>query len=365
MRTFECPAAECYPLVRAATIFLGIVSLLAPMTFSQQAHPHYIVVDRGLSLVRTLTDTPGLNNHGDIAIWHSVSASVMPGVVFRGNETITIEGEKDFSLVYPIDINDRLTVVGSMQEPQDLRFTHAFQWSNGHLETLQSIGGAYASATAINSAGDIVGAAQTTGNARHAVLWSAKQPRDLGLLAQGDYSSARDINDHGDVVGEANLVPNGKPRAFLWRAGKMRPLPNLGGGTICSAQAVNNSGEIIGSCDLPNGAAHGVIWEHESVEDLGSLGDEDAPSTALDINAHAQVVGTSEAGDGKLRAFLWEKGQMINLNQLIAPNSGWTLLVASRINNKGEILGRGYFHGYIHAFLLQPETTTDRAPATR
>ena len=103
-------------------------------------------------------------------------------------------------------------------------------------------------------------------------------PRDLGLLAQGNYSRARDINDKNEIVGEANLVPNGKPQAFLWRAGKMQQLPNLPGGTICSAQAINNSGAIIGSCDLANGTGHGVIWRNGSVEDLGTLGNEDSAS---------------------------------------------------------------------------------------
>ena len=130
--------------------------------------------------------------------------------------------------------------------------------------------------------------------------------------------------------------------------------PSVPGGTICNAQAINNRGAIIGSCDLANGAGHGVIWRNGSIEDLGTLGDEDAPSTALDINAQAQVVGTSE-DDGNIRAFLWEKGKMINLNKLISPDSGWMLLVASRINDNGEILGRGYFHRSIHAFLLRPE----------
>jgi probable HAF family extracellular repeat protein len=314
-------------------------------------------VDRGLSLVRTLTDTPGLNNQGDVAIWHEINASEMPGLIFHGKDAISIEGEKDFSLVYPADINDDLTVVGTVQKPQDLRFTHAFKWSNRHLEILAALGGPYSSATAVDAAGDVVGSAQTASGARHAVLWRSNQPRDLGLLAQGDYSSARDINNKSDVVGEANLVPNGKPQAFVWHAGRMKHLPNLTGGSICSAQAVNNSGAIIGSCDLPNGTGHAVIWRNGSIEDLGTLGDEDAPSTALDINAQAQVVGTSEASEGKLRAFLWDKGKMVNLNQLVAPGSGWTLLVASRINNRGEILGRGYFRGYIHAFLLQPDQT--------
>jgi probable HAF family extracellular repeat protein len=309
--------------------------------------------------VRALTDTPGFNNHGDLATWHSETASLMPGVVFHGKETISIEGEKNFTLVYPSDINDRLTVVGTLQAPQDLRFTHAFKWSDNKLEILDSLGGAYSSASAVNAAGDVVGSAQTSSGKKHAVLWLTKQPRDLGLLAQGDYSSARDINDKNDIVGEANLVPDGKPQAFLWHAGKMRQLPNLPGGTICGAQAINNSDAIIGSCDLANGIAHGVIWRDGSIVDLGTLGDDESPSTALDINVMGQVVGSSE-DDGKLRAFLWEKGKMVNLNKLLAPNSGWTLLVASRINDHGEIIGRGYFHRTIHAFMLQPDQAVNK-----
>lgn len=348
--------------MKAARVLLlaGLLTGLAPMTFAQEVNAQYTVIDKGLSLVRTLTDTPGLNNHGDIAIWHPISASLMPGIVFHGNETIDIPGDKDFSFVYPADINDRLTVVGILQQPQDLRFTHAFKWANHQLEILETLGGPYAAATAINAAGDVAGSAQTKAGTRHAVLWRSKQPRDLGLLAQGDYSSARDINDRNDVVGEANLTPNGKPRAFLWHANAMKQLPVLPGGTICSAQAINNSSAVVGSCDLPSGVAHGVIWKNGAIQDLGALGDGDATSTPLDINAREQVVGCSTPDD-KLRAFLWEKGKMIDLNKAIVPHSGWILLVASRINDKGEILGRGFYHGYIHVFLLEP----NQAPAAR
>jgi probable HAF family extracellular repeat protein len=346
--------------VKSATVFLAVAASLPLQASGQVVQPRYIAVDQGPSLVRTLTDTPGLNNRGDVATWHAVTASQSPGLVILHNkETMSIEGEKDFSLVYPADINDQLTVVGILQQPQDLRFTHAFKWSDDHLQILDSLGGPYALAAAINASGDIVGSAQTPAKTRHAVLWHGNQsPHDLGLLAGGDYSSAHDINDKSDIVGDANVVPNGQPQAFLWRAGKMHELPKLEGGTYCTAQSINKAGVITGSCDLPNGSRHGVVWRNDAVTDLGTLGDEDAPSTSLDINAEGQVVGTSEATSDHLRAFLWEKGKIINLNKLISKQSGWTLLVASRINDKGEILGRGYYHGSIHAFLLEPISPT-------
>ncbi len=329
--------------------------LCAASALAQQAAPRYTVVDRGLSLVRTLADTPGLNNRGDVAIWHSISSSQMPGVVMHGQDSISIEFAKGFPLVYPADINDRMVVAGTVQAEADLRFTHAFRWENHKMELLDSLGGPYSTGLAINTAGVIAGSAQASNGARHAAVWRAKQPRDLGLLGGGDYSSARDINLQGDVAGEANIVPNGKPQAFFWHAGKMQQLPELPGGTTCSAQAINNSDVVIGSCDLPNGLSHGVIWRNGSVEDLGIIGEPaEAASFALDINSWNQVVGVAQPEDGKFKAFLWEKGKMINLNEVIDPHSGWRLLVASRINDKGEILGRGYLNGSIHAFTLEP-----------
>jgi probable HAF family extracellular repeat protein len=339
---------------------IGLLS--SPFAFNVEAGAQavpvrYTVLDRGPSLVRTLINTPGLNNHGDFATWDIVSPSVTQGAIIGRRESTYFQSEDRYALVYPADINDERVVTGSVQIPQDLRFTQAFRWSHDKLELLQTLGGPYAAANAINNHGIVTGYSQTAKGAKHAVRWREQQPEDLGLLAQGDYSAARDINDFGEVVGEANIVPNGRPRAFSWQDGHMKKLKDLAGSTFCSAQAVNDAGEVVGSCDMPNGTAHGVLWRKNQIEDLGTLGDDGAPSTALDINAHAQVVGSSEVVDGKLRAFLWQDGRMYNLNDAI-PHNGWLLLVASRINDAGEIVGRGFYHGTIRAFLLQPAVST-------
>ena len=316
--------------------------------------PQYRIVDRGPSLVRTLVNTPGLNARGSLAIWKTAGTGSITGVVLLDDRTMTIAGVDRFPVVYPADINDSETVVGILQAQQDMRFTRAFKWTGGAPQMLGNLGGAFAAANAINAAGVVAGSAQTGTGARHAVLWQGAQPQDLGLLGRGDTSNARDINDKGDVAGEANVEANGKPHAFVWHAGVMQRLPDLAGGTFCSAQALNNAGEVVGSCDLAEGSAHGVLWRNGHPQDLGTLGDEDAPSTALDINAGGQVVGSSEIAEGKLRAFLWQGGKMADLNNEVAPKTGWLLLVASRMNDRGEIAGRGFYHGAIHAFVLEP-----------
>lgn len=335
----------------------GFVFLLLGAACSAQVtSSRYIVVDRGTVLVRTLTNTPGLNDRGDVAVWHPDKLGNTEGDLFQGDQVVTISGTKEFSLVYPADVNDSRTVVGALQAVQDIRFTRAFVWSKGELQDLPTAGGKYAAATAINRRGEIAGSSQTSAGNLHAVLWKAGRVQDIGTLQNGDYSDARDINDNGSIVGEANVTPNGKPRAFYWHDGKMHELSEVPGGSMCTAQAINNNEEVVGSCDVANGTSHGFLWRGNQRTDLGALGDDDdLPTTALDINNLGQAVGTSEIADGKLRAFIWEKGHIANLNALIPAHSGWLLLVASRINDSGEILGRGYHNGAVHNFLLIPE----------
>jgi hypothetical protein len=42
------------------------------------------------------------------------------------------------------------------------------------------------------------------------------------------------------------------------------------------------------------------------------------------------------------------------LNSLISSNSGWTLVMATSINVRGQITGEGDINGEQHGFLLTP-----------
>src|SRR5206468_2252088 len=93
----------------------------------------------------------------------------------------------------------------------------------------------------------------------------------------------------------------------------------------------------------------------------GTLGDY---SHATAVNSKRQVVGwyyISGRTDPPFRhAFVWEKGgPMVDLNDLIPPNSGLELVAADNINERGEIVGVGVparcYPDYCgHLFLLIP-----------
>ena len=253
---------------------------------------------------------------------------------------------------YAFDVNAENVTVGIAESRQDMRHVLPFLWQADTFHLLPTLGGPSGSAKAINLLGQVVGSSQTASQQMHATMWRQEQAEDLGALPGGDVSRGLAINALGDVAGESNTVPNGKPQAVIWTQGKIQPLGLLPGGSLSSALALNRRHEAVGFADSADGESRAVLWSGGRIKDLGSLGDD--PNSALDINDTSQIVGTSALAEGKMRAFLWQHGHLFDLNQLIPANSGWLLMSAYRITQKGEILVHGFFQGNAHLCLLVP-----------
>ena len=114
-------------------------------------------------------------------------------------------------------------------------------------------------ATGINDFGVLVGIAQTSSGAWHAVLWNASgMIRDLGTLG-GDVAGAFGVNDLTQIVGQSTTSSN-VDHAFLWTKEEgMRDLNDLiparSGWELRSAIAINGSGQITGRGTI-NGETH-------------------------------------------------------------------------------------------------------------
>src|SRR5206468_11045275 len=79
------------------------------------------------------------------------------------------------------------------------------------------------------------------------------------------------------------------------------------------------------------------------------------------INSNDQIVDSSLACDNSIvRAALWDKGSIVDLNTVIPENLSLQLVAADNINDRGEIAGRGLPPGCDdlfacgHVFLLIP-----------
>jgi probable HAF family extracellular repeat protein len=129
------------------------------------------------------------------------------------------------------------------------------------------------------------------------------------------------------------------------------------GGTFEGANTMNDAGTGIGGGTLAGDQVfHAFIWEHGVMTDLGTVGGNDC-SNAFGINAKDQVVG--DAFPCNVNAiphpFLWEKGDIIDLNVFVPAGSDLTLVGAEEINDHGEIFGIGTLsNGDARAFLLIP-----------
>jgi len=248
---------------------------------------------------------------------------------------------------------------------EDFVLNHAAIWTDGEIQdlgTLTTLGQSWANA--INSAGQVVGAANPEDNNPHAFLWTkATGMQDLGTLPGGSYCQALAINRFGQVAGYSDLA-DGVTFGFAWsKATGMQNLGSLPGGGGSSANAINDLGQIAGGSGCGGACIHAVLWTKTvgSVQDLGLLSGS-IYSSATGINNKGQVVGSAGFSLAPNHAVIWSQpAGMQDLNDLIPANSGWTLQYANAINDDGQITGQGTINGKVHAFLLTPVTENSKS----
>jgi len=330
----------------------------------------------------------------------SLTTAATAEVRYTVTDLGSVEGFTEW--IVPLALNDYGQIVGYIDNgPPGVR--HAFSWENGIIQDLGTLGGEDSVAEDINNQGQIAGMAKAEDETRHSVIWQDDIIQDLGLF-DGHENGAKGINESGQVVGQW-YNPGGGDYAFFWDNGAWQDLDSWGtlGGTGTSVSAINdlsqitgaskasdgadyaciwengsmqplsswtfpgndnyghdinNYGQVVGGRSTSVGEQHAFLWEDNQFKNLGNLGGRSA--SANSINSYGQIVGWSFDGTGpELQAFIWENNVMTNLNELIPADSGWTLIRAYDINNKGLIVGTGINTGsgedsYRRGFLLTP-----------
>lgn len=238
---------------------------------------------------------------------------------------------------------------------------HAFGWTRQRgLFDLGSLGGPGAVSLSVNSRRQVVGTSFTSSTPGplgipplEPFLWHDGAMISLGTLG-GTLGIAAKITHQGQVVGDSDLEGDSTQHGFSWKDGVLTDVGTLGG-DFSTAKWVNESGEVVGYASTNSGLVKGFHWKDGHMRNLGTV-ENDLCSAAWSINEAAQIVGNSAANcefDGDERAFLWERGQIFDLNGFVPADSPLYLFEADFINDRGDITGPALLpSGDVHQYLL-------------
>lgn len=171
-----------------------------------------------------------------------------------------------------------------------------------------------ATVAAFGRAGEVIGTAIQGSDRRAFRVDSVGNTQ----VAQGQRHTVGGANAHGVAVGHYVTESNGRvEQAFAWRPGDDTPerLETLSGFEASLARDINDQGFVVG-----------------------------------------QLLISAAAGEGSItntRAALWTPtGEAIDMNSLLAPDSGWLLTSAWAINESNQVAGWGFFQGVHTPYLL-------------
>jgi len=311
----------------------------------------YKIVDLG-TLGGSKSVGKALNEHGHVVGYARTANEETHAFVHKDGKMIDL-GTFGGNSSKAYGINDAGVIVG-LSRFSDKKYHHGFVYKNGVMTDLGlgTLGGDWCMAMDINNQGIIVGSISNSDNRLRTFLYQNNKMVNLGLLA-GSHSEGRAVNDKGQITGHSTYTTEHfDMHAFIYAQEKMMDINPSGNESY--AFDINNKGEITGWIRISNTVNHPFIYTKGKLTEFETLGGESAHGNA--INDHGQIVGQSEDKGSNRRAFLYEGGKTIDLNNLIETGQ-WTLISASDINNKGQITGYGTdAKGNSHAFLMTPIT---------
>jgi hypothetical protein len=168
---------------------------------------------------------------------------------------------------------------------------------------------------------------------------------DLGI---DSITGARAINEAGQVLVSW-------PSSVIWEDGVKTHIRSDYYATM--AHDINDRGEVAGAVALQNQQRSSFFLSNETYEVFGGWSEYQNGGSRTRLNNRGQVVGNlllHVPSPGVYNPFVWENGQTTYLNDALPAGSGWSLLLATDVDDSGRIVGMGRLNGTLRAFLLTP-----------
>src|SRR6266478_5292106 len=255
-------------------------------------------------------------------------------------------------------INPRGEIVGVARNDNNLSAARPLFWASSQAGPMELPGlpvGLLGLAADINPVGQIVGLFFSGDlSVQRPVFWPKSNAAPIYLTGLGNnfpHGVALSINAAGNILGDGCDADFVECHVAFWVSSASTPVAlaspggefiytDIGlGGTI--SPLLNNAGSMVGfayKADFSETRA--VFWATSSSPAvILNTSAEFSNGTGEGINNKAQIVGTAYNSDfSDSHAFMWPSStsQGIDLNTLIPPDSGWELVIARGINNRGE-----------------------------
>ena len=206
----------------------------------------------------------------------------------------------------------------------------------------------------INEGGTVVGYGITNGGGgpqdglMHGLVKLSPFNQSRYIGGTGQSSRAHAINESTEVTGGA-LIGAGasEMRVYIWKEdgtieGNLQFGGTLSGGDYSEGYDINDSGLVVGRATDSSNRIRAFKWQSSNIggalEDIGTLGGTE--SVARAINNAGQIVGRSQTSNGEGHAFIYENGQMYDLNDYASGKPGFVIVDAYSINENGQVLVR-------------------------
>jgi probable HAF family extracellular repeat protein len=369
----------------ALLLLFCMLTVLRSQTIAQtknENHPRYKVVDLG-TLGGSFSWAFAVNNRGWVVGIATLTGDTSLHAFLWHDGLMTDLGILGHPEALPIStavsINDAGEVVGVSEtdDPDpfgenscgDFLICLPVVWKDNAIRALPTLGGTNGVANDVNEFGVVGGGAETdepdptcaSPQIFHVepVLWTNGRAARLPSIGGDADGFVLGVNDRREAVGVTFDCDSSSGHSVLWRQGKALDMNAAGGDLTAEPNDINNRSQVAGTAYDATGSALAMLWQSGVTRVIGALpGHVESHGNAIDNKG--QIVGQSCAPSGwpDCSVFLWEKGVMRDLNDLVSDTS-LTLVDSGKINDVGQIVGLAFTSsGELHGFLATPGNDT-------